>query len=61
MAKSIRSSEFREEIPMRAINPMRDVAVKKNVSDVKKLATQCPTITPMRDKNEPSKTIPAIA
>ena len=60
-AKSISKSEFLEEIPINAINPISEVAVRKNVSEVNQFATQCPTITPIRERNEPSNTIPEIA
>jgi len=58
IAKSTRSSEFLELIPMRAINPIRDVAVRKKVCSVTLSATQCPTITPIRDRNEPMRITP---
>ncbi len=41
---------------MRAINPIRDVAVQASkVCSVTLSATQCPTITPIRDRNEPMR------
>lgn len=40
LAKSIKSREFLELIPINAMNPISEVAVKKKVSLVKKLATQ---------------------
>ena len=61
LAKSISTSHLRELMPMSAINPMSEVAVKKKVSVVNQFATQCPTITPIRERNEPNNTIPAIA
>ena len=58
LAKSISNKEFLELIPIRAINPIREVAVRKNVSVVNISIIQCPTITPMMLRNEPSKMIP---
>ena len=37
--KSIKSKEFRELIPIRAIKPIKDVAVRKKVSTVNKSIT----------------------
>ena len=59
-AKSTSKSEFLELIPISAINPIKLVAVKKNVSLVTRSATQCPTITPMIDKKLPAIMIELI-
>ena len=61
LAKSMSKSELRELIPMSAINPISDVAVRKKISTVTRFATQCPTITPIIDKKLPASTIPLIA
>ena len=61
LAKSIRSSEFLDHNPISAINPIREVAVRKKGSEVNQFATQCPTITPINERNEPKSTIPEIA
>lgn len=55
--KSMSSSEFLELIPIRAIKPMSEVAVRKNVSAVKISIIQCPIMTPMIDKNDPRRII----
>jgi len=60
-AKSINKIEFRELIPISAIKPISEVAVKKNVSLVKIFIIKCPKMTPIIDKKLHNKTIPLSA
>ncbi len=56
--KSINSKELRELIPIRAMKPIREVAVKKKVSAEKISIIKCPTITPIIERNEPKRIMP---
>ena len=61
LAKSIKRREFLELIPINAIKPMSEVAVRKKVSLVTRFATQCPTMTPIKERKDPSRMIPLKA